>query len=182
MLETNHLDQTVLQNNLNWRKNMLFTKEMVKSWLPHREPFLFVDSVQSITREGLPVDGILDAKGLAGLEVLASYFTDPKHPIFKGHFPNNPILPGVVQVEMMAQASSFCMAKMFEDPMSNELDVALVSVSNAKFRKSIFPDMDLTIKTVCKKLRGPMVTQDCQLFNGDQLMSEASIMASVKFS
>lgn len=182
MLENNHLDQTVHQNNPNWGKNMLFTKEMVKSWLPHRDPFLFVDSVQSITREGLPVDGILDSKELAGLEVIANFYANPDHSIFKGHFPGNPILPGVVQVEMMAQASSFCMTKMFEDPMGNKLDVALVSISNAKFRKSIFPDMDLTIKTVCKKLRGPMVTQDCQLFNGDQLMSEASIMASVKFS
>lgn len=182
MLETNHLDQTVLQNNPNWGKNMLFTKDMVKSWLPHREPFLFVDSVESITQNGAPIEGILDNKALAGVEVTAKYYTDPEHPIFKGHFPGNPILPGVVQVEMMAQASSFGMTKMFEDFSNNEMVVALVSVSNAKFRKSIYPDMDLVIKTVCKKLRGSMVSQDCQLFCGEELMSEASIMASVKFN
>jgi len=77
--------------------------------LPHRDPFLFIDSVESISapkEEIIPGAGI-DLKKTIGMEIIAHYRTKADHPIFAGHFPGNPILPGVVQVEMMAQATSF---------------------------------------------------------------------------
>lgn len=158
---------------------MIFNKEQVMAYLPHREPFLFVDTVSKI--EALKEIEDPKPQDILGGIVTAHYYTRPDHPIFAGHFPGNPILPGVVQIEMMAQASSFIMTKVVKNPLESKMEVALVSVSNAKFRKSIFPDMNLELKSELKKLRGPMVSQECQIYHEGQLMSEATVMASVKF-
>src|SRR6056300_1235804 len=114
---------------------MIFNKEQVMAYLPHRDPFLFVDSVSHIeVVEDKPID-IITTADLVGGKVVAHFYTREDHPIFAGHFPGNPILPGVVQIESMAQASSFIMTKIVQDPFNCNMDVALVSVSNAKFRK-----------------------------------------------
>jgi 3-hydroxyacyl-[acyl-carrier-protein] dehydratase len=61
----------------------------IKSILPQREPFLFVDEVIKIER---------------GQHITAIKYLDPNEPFFKGHFPGNPIMPGVLTIEAMAQA------------------------------------------------------------------------------
>jgi 3-hydroxyacyl-[acyl-carrier-protein] dehydratase len=161
---------------------MVLTNQDVVTFLPHRDPFLFIDSVESVlTPGGGPLSTEpLDLKQCVGIEVVAHYRTRADHPIFAGHFPGNPILPGVVQVEMMAQATSFAIIPAVKDFRAMKLDVALLSVSEAKFRKPILPEMDLVIKTSCVKVRGPMMSSDCKIFVNDQLMSEASVMASIR--
>lgn len=162
---------------------MLLDKEAILKFLPHRDPFLFIDSVESISLDGKPIEGLIERKDALGSEVIAHYRTRADHEIFKGHFPGNPILPGVVQVEMMAQATAFIYnnIKPSPDNPNKEIEVALVSVQGAKFRKPVLPEMDLVIKTKIVKARGPMMSSDCQLFHGDELMSETSVLASVKY-
>jgi len=160
---------------------MLLNKEQVMNFLPHREPFLFIDSVESVSSDKEPGEnGYLSQKELAGAKVVAHYRTLKDHPIFAGHFPGNPILPGVVQVEMMAQASSFIFALTQDIATKSNLDVALVGITNAKFRKPILPEMDLRIETVCSKMRGPMIASDCKIYCGEDLLSEVSVLASAK--
>lgn len=160
---------------------MFLEKEDVLRFLPHRDPFLFIDSVEKIELDHeVEKTPEISFKNAVGLKVTAHYHTRKDHPIFKGHFPNYPILPGVVQVEMMAQASSFGLFALHEDPFNVDIDVALLCISEAKFRKPVLPDMNLVIKTECMKVRGPMITSKCQLFHNDQLMSEACVLASIK--
>jgi 3-hydroxyacyl-[acyl-carrier-protein] dehydratase len=160
---------------------MLVNKELVMQFLPHREPFLFVDSVESVTAPRELEEGeLLNVKELVGTKIKAHFHVREDHPIFAGHFPGNPIFPGVTQVETMAQASSFIYVLAYDDPYNKEMDVALVSVSSAKFRRPITPGMDIVIETECTKVRGPMVESHCKITHEGNLVSECTVMASVK--
>jgi len=160
---------------------MLINKEFVMKILPHRDPFLFIDSVESVIAPRELKEGeLLTIKELVGTKVLANFHVRSDHPIFAGHFPGNPIFPGVTQVETMAQASSFIFVHASEKPFEMTMEVALVSISNAKFRRPVTPGMDLVIETVCAKVRGPMVESHCKLLHDDQLIAECTVMASVR--
>lgn len=163
---------------------MFLNKDQVMQILPHRDPFLFIDSVESVTIPGrtLAPGELVDLKELQGVEVVAHYRTKKDHAIFKGHFPDYPILPGVVQVEMMAQATSFIVFLIHANPMAMKMDVTLLGINESRFRKPIFPEMDLKIVTTIQKVRGPMINSECKLYHNDQLMSEATVMASLKMS
>ena len=161
---------------------MLIGKEDVMKFIPHRDPFLFIDSVESVIQneKELPMGNTIEKKELAGIEITANFFTRENLEIFKGHFPGNPILPGVIQIEMMAQACCFGMLVCLDDPLSHTLDVAFMSVNDVKFRKPVLPNTQLTIKANCKKVRGAIMTYDCKLYHKDVLVSEASMFASLK--
>ena len=102
---------------------MKLNTEEIKKLIPHRDPFLFVDSCQII----IPGEHAKSEKLFSANE----YF-------FKGHFPGNPIVPGVIIVEAMAQTAGIVVSyklKEFKDK-----SVLFMSVNKAKFRKPIFPD------------------------------------------
>ena len=162
---------------------MLLNKEQVQLFLPHRDPFLFIDSVESIIidEKEIGIDLVITAKELQGAQITAHYKTDKDHAIFAGHFPGNPILPGVVQVEMMAQAATFSILALIEKPFEVDLNVALLSVANAKFRAPVTPGMDLVIKATCIKNRAHFMSYDCEILSGGKIISQASVMASVTF-
>jgi 3-hydroxyacyl-[acyl-carrier-protein] dehydratase len=161
---------------------MLLDTNKVKQILPHRDPFLFIDSVESVSvpNRALAPGEIIDIKEAGDSEVIAHFYTREDHPIFKGHFPDYPILPGVVQVEMMAQATSFIVLLVHKDPMNMKMDVALLGINEARFRKPVLPGMQLKIVSRTIKIRGPMITSECKLYHNDQLMSEATVLASLK--
>jgi len=163
---------------------MLLNTEQVKKILPHRDPFLFIDSVESVSAPGYSYSPgkILDIKEIQDSEVVAFYRTKKEHEIFKGHFPDYPILPGVVQVEMMAQATSFVVLLLNENPFEMKMDVALLGINEARFRRPVLPEMDLKIMSRTLKLRGPMITSECKIYHNDQLMSEVTVLASLKMS
>ena len=161
---------------------MRLSKKNVLNFIPHRDPFLFIDTVESIRLPGETEDSqkVVAASELVGTEVVAHFYTRPDMEIFKGHFPGNPVLPGVVQIEMIAQASCFVVMKAYANPYEVKMDVALLGVTEAKFRKPILPDMQLKIKTVCRRVRGKIMNYEGEIWCNDQLMSEANLMASLK--
>ena len=97
--------------------------EEIKNLIPHRDPFLFVDTCEII----VPGEHGKSEKLFTANE----YF-------FNGHFPNNPIVPGVIIVEAMAQTAGIVVSYKLKE--FKEKSVLFMSVNKAKFRKPIFPN------------------------------------------
>lgn len=161
---------------------MIFDKKQVMDFLPHRDPFLFIDTVESITlpEELQGKEGPFTSAQLVGGQTVCTFKVDNTVKVLEGHFPGDPILPGVVQVEMMAQAASF-LAK-YCKPENAKIEVALLSVDSARFRKPVIPPMDLKIHTKLTKVRGPMQVYECEIYSNGDLMSQTTVMASLKFN
>lgn len=162
---------------------MLMNKKQVMEFLPHRDPFLFIDSVKEIT---LPAE-ISSQKGpfsptqLIGGKTICTFKVDNSVKVLEGHFPGDPILPGVVQVEMMAQAASF-LAMYCKPNETAKIEVALLGIDSARFRKPVIPPLDLEIHATLTKVRGPIQMYDCSIYANGDLMSQTSVMASLKFN
>ncbi|NJL25657.1 MAG: 3-hydroxyacyl-ACP dehydratase FabZ, partial [Calothrix sp. SM1_5_4] len=105
----------------------LNARDILKA-LPHRYPFLLVDRVISL--EVGP-----DPKSRVGSKIVALKNVTFNEPFFPGHFPDLPIMPGVLQVEAMAQAS--CLA--YIRPGDPEFDFFIGSIQDAKFRRPVVP-------------------------------------------
>ena len=93
----------------------------IKAILPHRYPFLLVDRIVE-----LEIDRVVGIKNVTANE-----------PFFQGHFPDFPVMPGVLIVEAMAQTAGVMVLKSMPD-RENKL-VLLVAVENARFRKPVVP-------------------------------------------
>ena|SRR5665647_2552154 len=164
---------------------MLMDKKKVMQFLPHREPFLFIDTVKEVS---LP-ESMKGKKGpftplqIVGGKAICTFRVDDSVKVLEGHFPGNPILPGVVQVEMMAQAASFLTYFCLEKPIEEcSLEVQLLGVDSARFRRPIIPPMDLEIHSTLTKVRGPIQMYDCAIYSNGDLVSQTTIMASLKIT
>ena len=103
--------------------------------LPHRYPFILIDRIE-ITEPG---------KRLNALKNMTI-----NEPFFQGHFPGQPVMPGVLILEIMAQAGSFLMLSQVEDPLTTNMFFS--AVEKTKFRKPIVPGDQLMVHmTLAKK-------------------------------
>ena len=108
---------------------MILNKEEIKSLIPHREPFLFLDKCNIIE---------IGLKGIGYRKFLHNEF------FFKGHFPSMPIVPGVIIIESLAQTAGVVVSKQYSD--QKNISVLFMSISKAKFRKPVFPNDEISLK------------------------------------
>lgn len=161
---------------------MKLDKEQVMRLLPHRDPFLFVDSVEEIILPaGAPAEGVESHRDVVGTKVKTLFHLKNDLTVIQGHFPGQPILPGVIQIEMMAQASAFTSLaiKSVRESMQASFDTLLLSVSNAKFRKPIVPEMTLEVVAEVIKNRGEFATYVGQIYSEGELLSEGEFFAKL---
>ena len=88
--------------------------------LPHRYPFILIDKIEILEK---------------GKSLVALKNTTINEPFFQGHFPGQPVMPGVLSLEMMAQAGSFLMLSEVEDPLSRNMFFS--AVESSRFKKLI---------------------------------------------
>lgn len=136
--------------------------------LPHRFPFLLVDRVETLERD-------LTAKSRVGWKIRATKNVTFNEPYFPGHFPHRPVMPGVLQIEAMAQAA--CLAVV--DPSGPQMDVAIAGISEAKFRRPVVPGDRLTLTAEIIKDRGQILAIKCEIHIDGELVSEAQMLAKV---
>lgn len=146
----------------------VFSCQEILTILPHRFPFLLVDKVISWTPGP-------DKDSRTGQKIIAIKNVTFNEPFFPGHFPGLPIMPGVLQIEAMAQAA--CLAYFRRgDP---EKDFFIASVDNGKFRKPVVPGDVLELHAEIVKDRGQMLIIRTEAKVGGSVVSEADILAKV---
>ena len=136
----------------------------IKKLIPHREPFLFVDTCEILS---------------PGKHGKSNKIFSKDEFFFQGHFPNNPIVPGVIIVEAMAQTAGIVVSYKLRD--YKEKSVLFMSVNKAKFRKPILPND--TVKFEVKFLNS---VRDVYKFEGicfkdDTKVSEAEFSAMITY-
>ena len=137
-------------------------QEILKS-LPHRYPFLLIDKVVE-WEEG---------KRLVAIKNVT--FNEPH---FQGHFPDHPVMPGVLILEAMAQASALFACRNSPNIKGNV--VYLMSMDKCKFRKTVLPGHQLKIEVVLLKHRRDIWKFSCTATTEDGLATEAEIMAMTR--
>lgn len=138
-----------------------FDVEEIMQMIPHRYPFLLIDKMTEC------VPGKY-AKGYKNL-------TFNEH-FFQGHFPNKPIMPGVLQLEAMAQMGAGIL--MTQDEYKGKL-VVYAGVDKARFKAMVKPGdrLDITVELI--KVKGPVIKAHGKAFVGDKLAVEADMIFSV---
>jgi 3-hydroxyacyl-[acyl-carrier-protein] dehydratase len=108
----------------------------IERLIPHRPPFLWIDRVEELE---------------PGVRCVAVKFVDPENPVFAGHFPDKPILPGVFLIEAVAQTAGVMLGSAAQVAARNKGGVALLAAVNRfKFLKPVTPGQELRVET--KKL------------------------------
>jgi 3-hydroxyacyl-[acyl-carrier-protein] dehydratase len=132
--------------------------DAIREILPHRYPFLLVDRI-----EELESDRIVGIKNVTANE-----------PYFTGHFPEYPVMPGVLIVEAMAQVAGVLVLKQIPDRKSKL--VLLAGVDGAKFRKPVRPGDQLRIEIKVLRLRSSMAKVTAVATVDGAVVAEAEIM------
>lgn len=128
--------------------------------MPHRYPFLLVDRVTDYE------PGVF-AKGYKNLTF--------NEPFFQGHFPENPIMPGVLQIEAMAQLGAAAFATL---PDQDDKLILFAGIDNARFKNVVRPGDRLDMEIQVIKIKGPIVKAQAKAFVDGKLTVEADMLFS----
>src|SRR6201981_1173200 len=130
----------------------------IQQILPHRYPFLLIDRVIDLTRR----ERIVAIKNVTINE-----------PFFQGHFPNLPIMPGVLIVEAIAQAGGALLLTEVED--RDQKLMVFTGIERARFRRPIIPGDQVRIEVEVKSWRMNAVRMEGKAFVGDKRVAEATV-------
>lgn len=133
----------------------------IEQLLPHRAPFLFVDVIDEITEQRI---------------VARHVFKDTEF-FFAGHFPQYPVVPGVILIETMAQAGGAGLRK--SGVLGGDALFFLATVDKAKFRRQVRPNEEVRLEIENLRVSGKMIKQAGKAYVGTELAAEAEWLCLV---
>lgn len=148
-------------NNIQQKSCDVIDHHMIRRMIPHRYPFLLVDKVCEV------VSG-KSAIGVKNITVNEPYFT--------GHFPDNPVMPGIAIVESMAQTAAI-LVNFTLDMIDREIGIYLMALDNAKFRRMVVPGDVLELHVSVLKTRGQIWKFNGKAMVNGKVAAEADITA-----
>ena len=116
----------------------LLNKEQIKEIIPHRDPFLLIDEIVELE---------------PGVRAVGKKYLRPDEFWFAGHFPQEPVQPGVLTIEMLAQTGAVCSLSL---PENKGRIAYFAGIDKAKFRNKAVPGDTLTLEVEVIKVRGPL--------------------------
>ena len=135
----------------------------IKELIPHRYPFLLIDGIQTL----IPDES---ATGIKNVSV--------NEPFFEGHFPDRPVMPGVLIIESMAQTAGCLVVASLGKESEGKL-VYFMTIENARFRKPVVPGDRLVINVQKLRSRGSVFKFSGKAFVGEVLAAEATFSAMI---
>lgn len=143
---------------------MKLNHEEVMKVIPHRDPMLLIDTVEELE---------------PGVSISASFYVDPKREIFKGHFPGDPVLPGVYTVEAAAQAADVMILSL---PRYSGKTPLFLGIDGVKFFRKILPGETLVIKGELESEREEKAIATCfmKVYVDDEPAAEAHVALAMR--
>ncbi len=138
--------------------------EQIMKMLPHRYPFLLVDKVVDYA---------------AGQWIKAVKNVTFNEPQFQGHFPDHPVMPGVMVIEAMAQAAGV-LTQLSRDGLANDALFYLVKVDNAKFTQIVVPGDQVEFECQIKKVIKNMTLYHCKATVAGKMVAKADLLCAEK--
>ena len=135
----------------------------IKELIPHRYPFLLIDGIQTMT----PNESAIGIKNVSVNE-----------PFFEGHFPDRPVMPGVLIIESMAQTAGCLEVVSLGKEALGKL-VYFMTIENARFRKPVVPGDRMVINVQKLRSRGSVFKFSGKAFVGEVLAAEATFSAMI---
>ena len=139
-------------------------KDQIKNLLPHREPMLLIDELYDIKKLKSATATVIVKKD--------SFFV-------QGHFPNQPIMPGVLIVESFGQAAAALTASGIDKSIYENKLVFLMGVEKARFRNPVVPDCKLVLKIEAIRSHGRVWKYKGEAFVDDKKMADAIWSATI---
>ena len=147
---------------INFDEIPFYNLNQIKEILPHREPFIFIDEIRELGK-----DYIIGIKYVRNGE-----------DYFKGHFPNEPIMPGVLQLETMAQAGGVLILSTVENP--KDYLTFFLKIDNAKFKKKVIPGDTIVFRlNLISPIRRGLCHMHGKGFVNGEVVVEADLLAQI---
>jgi UDP-3-O-[3-hydroxymyristoyl] N-acetylglucosamine deacetylase / 3-hydroxyacyl-[acyl-carrier-protein] dehydratase len=144
------------------KEGIVFDTAAIERIIPHRYPFLLVDKIIELDLD----------KRVVGVKSVTM-----NEPFFQGHFPGNPIMPGVLIIEAMGQTGGVFLLNSVSNP--EEKLVYFMQINNVKFRKPVLPGDQIYMEIEMTNKRSKIVTMKGRSYVNDILVAEAEFMAGV---
>src|SRR5210317_1735032 len=142
----------------------MLDKKQIANLLPHREPMLLIDELHDIEKLSSATALVLVKKN--------SFFV-------QGHFPDSPVMPGVLIVEAFGQTAAALTAHGIDRSTYENKLVFLMGIEKARFRNPVIPDCELLLNVEAIRSHGRVWKYKGQAFVGDKLMADAIWSASI---
>ncbi len=139
-----------------------FDIQKIMNLLPHRYPFIMIDRILEL---------------VPGEKVVALKNITINEPFFQGHFPGNPIMPGVLIIEAMGQAGAVLAAESLPEEEQGSL-IYFMGINKVKFRKPVVPGDQIIFEIKFLKQRAKVFKMSGMAFVDEKLVAEAELMAS----